>query len=303
MADPNLSQLLSDLGVSLPQQGVADAIIEPRGLMRGLPFFPGNGTKTHSWKREGALPVMGGIPLGGAVGQVSMTMTTHSTEYKWFGGDLPFDTREVDINSNVEDAKAHFAMKMAKSMRITINKYLIYGNATTSPLQFDGTHAIMPLADPQTLNVGAALAWSHVDDAVALLGDEAWDAAGFWMTSLKGESHVRALVRAAAGGAQPAEIMDENFGGPFLELRGKPVIPNRSMTNTEDSGAFYSLMYIATGEEWLHGRIPLGGNGAITVEDKGSPVGFVQDVIRVIFGMCLVMKSKLGAVRIARLAA
>ncbi|KKL09430.1 hypothetical protein LCGC14_2565950, partial [marine sediment metagenome] len=269
-----LNAEVEKLGASIPEQGIADAIWTPGGLLKGLPFFEGNGTLNHVYNREGALPTVGSVPLGGAVPQTDMTVDQQTVSFKWFGSDLLFDRRSVQINSNIQDAKAALAVKQAKAMRRQIEQYLVTGDATSDPNQFDGVNLLYPGTVKATQHAqvkgatgdstnGAPLIWQDIysmwDERVH---DDAKDN-DFWMCNSFVMGLIRTLVRTAAGGAMPDNVMDANFGGPFMVLMGKPVILNNYMGNAEVRGAdsdTRSLWYMGVGDEGLHGRLPLGGN-------------------------------------------
>ncbi len=305
---------VAKLAATIPQIGIADAIWTPGGMLHGLPFFEGNGTLAHTWNRESTLPVSGPIPLNSAVPQADITIAQTSANFKWFGHDLLFDRRSLQINSNIQDAKAALAIKSAKSLRRLIESHLILGDATSDPNQFDGLNLLFPSEVQATEHAQAAGSslGAGTDGAALIWGDiyTAWDERvhddakenGFWTCGSFVYGLIRTLVRAASGGVNPAEIMDENFGGPFLTLMGKPVILNNYFTNTEVRGSdsdTRSLWYIGVGEDGLHGRLPLGGNEMITIDDLGRVPGYSQDVIRVMVGLALIINSELHVARIA----
>lgn len=305
-----LNQEVARLSASIPEQGIADAIWTPGGMLRGLPFFEGNGTLNHVYNREGSLPIVGPIPLGGAVPQADVTVTQQSVAYKWFGADLLFDRRTLSINSNIQDAKAALAIKAAKSLRRQIESYLYIGDSSADANQFDGLLKLFPGAVQGTQHAqtrgaagdaanGGALAWSDLYTAWdERVHDDAKEN-GFWMSNAFVMGKIRDLLM--ANFSTPEEKMDPNFGLPALMLMGKPILLNNYMPKTETRGSNVdcsSLFYCGVGEEGLHGRLPLGGNEMIVLEDLGRVPGYVQDVVRVMFGMSLVVKSELYVARI-----
>ena len=139
---------------------------------------------------------------------------------------------------------------------------------------------------------GGPLLWDDIDLAWGRLHDDA-KMNGVWMCNNVIEAKINSLIRTT--GTQPQYLMAETFGAPVLMLRGRPVLLNDNLTNTETRGTSDvtgSLWYIGLGEDGVHGRLPLGGNEMITVEDKGQPPGYVQDVIRVLMGLTIVAKSR-----------
>jgi len=308
-----LNAEVAKLGATIPQVGLAEAIWTPGGLLRGLQFFEGNGSLSHTWNRELTLPTSGPIPLGGPVPQSDITVSQQSVSYKWFGSDLLFDRRSIAINSNIQDAKAALSIKAAKGLRRQIEQYLVTGDASSDPNQFDGLNLLFPGAVKATQHAqtrgaandavnGGALDWTDIYNA---WDDRVFDDAkesGVWMCGSFVMSILRNMIKGAAGGANPADIMSPEFGGPFLTLMGRPVLLNNYMTKTETRGTdttTASLWFLGIGEDGLHGRLPLGGNEMIVLEDLGRVPGYAQDVIRVMFGMALSVHSELWCARIA----
>jgi len=151
-------------------QGVIETIIKDSPILQSLPFIQivGNGL---SYTQETTLPTVGFYDVGDTWVESTPTFEKITATLKILGGDADVDNYLKATRSNVQDLEAAVIEEKAKALRHEFEKEFLYGNATTSPKQFDG---IIKLIDTATASAqliaagasGATLTLTMVDSLI-----------------------------------------------------------------------------------------------------------------------------------------
>jgi len=126
------------------QKGVIETIVSDTPILKKLGFIDikGNGL---TYNREGY--------MGGAAFHLVNGVWTESTPElraqvtvttKILGGDADVDNYLKTTRSDIQDLEAETITEKAKAVRDTFMDRFYYGNATTSPEEFDGLHILIP---------------------------------------------------------------------------------------------------------------------------------------------------------------
>ncbi len=119
-------------------QGVIETIIKESAVLQRLPFIEivGNGL---TYNQEKTLPGIDFYDVGDTWVESTPTFEQKTANLKIMGGDADVDNFLKATRSNVQDLEAAVIELKAKALRQKFEEIFIYGNATTSPKQFDGS--------------------------------------------------------------------------------------------------------------------------------------------------------------------
>jgi hypothetical protein len=118
-------------------QGIIETIIKDSPILQMLPFIQivGNGL---SYTRETILPTVDFYDVGDTWVESTPGFTKSTATLKIMGGDADVDNFLKSTRSNVQDLETAVIEQKAKAVRHEFEQQFLYGNATTSPKQFDG---------------------------------------------------------------------------------------------------------------------------------------------------------------------
>ena len=265
----------SKLSNDMLLQGVVETIIKDSPVLRGLPFIEivGNGL---TYNRESALPSIDFYDVGDTWAESTPTFEQKTANLKIMGGDADVDNFLKATRSNLQDLEAAVIELKAKALKDKFEDTFIYGNATTSPKQFDGLRKLIDTATAGSQVIaagpsGASLTLSMLDQLIdAVKGGKP----GVLLMSRRSRRKINALVRAAGGMMET----DRDKWGNFIQLwDGIPLGANDWILDTHvvnggvetgTTGGTCSTIYaMQFGEGALCG---LTAPGYITVERVGS---------------------------------
>ncbi len=132
----------SKLSNDMLLQGVVETIIKDSPVVRELPFIEivGNGL---TYNQENALPTIDFYDVGDTWAESTPTFTQKTANLKIMGGDADVDNFLKATRSNLQDLEAAVIELKAKALKDKFEDTFIYGNATTSPKQFDGLRKLI----------------------------------------------------------------------------------------------------------------------------------------------------------------
>ena len=265
----------SKLSNDMLLQGVVETIIKDSPVLRELPFIEivGNGL---TYNRESALPSIDFYDVGDTWAESTPTFEQKTANLKIMGGDADVDNFLKATRSNLQDLEAAVIELKAKALKDKFEDTFIYGNATTSPKQFDGLRKLIDTATAGSQVIaagssGASLTLSMLDQLIdAVKGGKP----GVLLMSRRSRRKINALVRAAGGMMET----DRDKWGNFIQLwDGIPLGVNDWILDTHvvsggvetgTTGGTCSTIYaMQFGEGALCG---LTAPGYITVERVGS---------------------------------
>src|SRR3989304_1766154 len=196
-------------------QGVVETIVKDSPILRELPFIEivGNGL---TYNRENALPSIDFYDVGDSWAESTPTFTQVTANLKSMGGDADVDNFLKATRSNIQDLEAAVIELKAKALRSKFEETFVYGNATTSPKQFDG---IKKLIDTDTAggqvidmsDTGATLTLAKLDELIDAVKGGKPDVL---LMSRRSRRKLNALVRAAGGMTET----DRDQWGNFIQL-------------------------------------------------------------------------------------
>jgi hypothetical protein len=265
----------SKLSNDMLLQGVVETIIKDSPVLRELPFIEivGNGL---TYNQENVLPTIDFYDVGDTWAESTPTFTQKTANLKIMGGDADVDNFLKATRSNLQDLEAAVIELKAKALKDKFEDTFIYGNATTSPKQFDGLRKLIDTATAGSQVVaagpsGASLTLSMLDQLIdAVKGGKP----GVLLMSRRSRRKINALVRAAGGMMET----DRDKWGNFIQFwDGIPLGVNDWILDTHvvsggvetgTTGGTCSTIYaIQFGEGALCG---LTAPGYLTVERVGS---------------------------------
>ncbi len=265
----------SKLSNDMLLQGVVETIIKDSPVLRELPFIEivGNGL---TYNQENALPSIDFYDVGDTWAESTPTFTQKTANLKIMGGDADVDNFLKATRSNLQDLEAAVVELKAKALKDKFEDTFIYGNATTSPKQFDGLRKLIDTATAGSQVIaagasGASLTLSMLDQLIdAVKGGKP----GILLMSRRSRRKINALVRAAGGMMET----DRDKWGNFVQLwDGIPLGVNDWILDTHvvsggvetaTTGGTCSTIYaVQFGEGALCG---LTAPGYLTVERVGS---------------------------------
>ena len=265
----------SKLSNDMLLQGVVETIIKDSPVVRELPFIEivGNGL---TYNQENALPTIDFYDVGDTWAESTPTFTQKTANLKIMGGDADVDNFLKATRSNLQDLEAAVIELKAKALKDKFEDTFIYGNATTSPKQFDGLRKLIDTTTAGSQVVaagpsGASLTLSMLDQLIdAVKGGKP----GILLMSRRSRRKINALVRAAGGMMET----DRDKWGNFIQLWdgialgvNDWILDTHAVSGgveTETTGGTCSTIYaVQFGEGALCG---LTAPGYLTVERVGS---------------------------------
>jgi len=256
-------------------QGVVETIVKDSPILQQLPFVEivGNGL---TYNQENTLPGIDFYDVGDTWVESTPTFTQVTANLKIMGGDADVDNFLKSTRSNVQDLEAAVVELKAKAVRDKFEETFVYGDAATSPKQFDGLrklidtessgHQVVAMAD-----AGATLTLAKLDELIDAVKGGKPD---LLIMSRRSRRKLNALVRAAGSMMET----DRDKWGNFVQYwDGIPIGVNDWMLDTHVvsggvetavTGGDCSTIYaVQTGEWALCG---LTSPGQMTVEPLGS---------------------------------
>ncbi len=265
----------SKLSNDMLLQGVVETIVKDSPILQELPFIEivGNGL---TYNQEKTLPSIDFYDVGDTWTESTPTFEQKTANLKIMGGDADVDNFLKATRSNLQDLEAAIVELKSKALKDKFEEIFIYGDATTSPKQFDGLRLLIDTtsASDQVIAAGASgatLTLSMLDELIdAIKGGKP----NILLMSRRSRRKINALVRAAGGMMET----DRDKWGNFVQFwDGIPIGVNdwildthvvSSSVETATTGGTCSTIYaFQVGEGALCG---LTGPGQLTVEPIGS---------------------------------
>jgi len=256
-------------------QGVVETIVKDSPVLQGLPFIEivGNGL---TYNQEKTLPSIDFYDVGDTWAESTPTFEQKTANLKIMGGDADVDNFLKATRSNLQDLEAAIVELKSKALKDKFEEVFIYGDATTSPKQFDGLRLLIDTTTASDHVIaagasGATLTLSMLDELIdAVKGGKP----NILLMSRRSRRKINALVRAAGGMMET----DRDKWGNFVQFwDGIPIGVNdwildthvvSSSVETATTGGTCSTIYaFQVGEGALCG---LTGPGQLTVEPIGS---------------------------------
>lgn len=202
-------------------QGVIETIIKDSPILQGLPFIQivGNGL---TYTQEKTLPTVDFYDVGDTWVESTPEFTKPTATLKIMGGDADVDNFLKSTRSNIQDLEAAVIEQKAKALRHEFEKQFLYGNAATSPKQFDG---IVKLIDTATTSnqviamaaTGATLTLTKLDELIDAVKGGKPDVL---LMSRRSRRKLQALARAAGSNLE----VGQGKLGEFVQLyNGIPI--------------------------------------------------------------------------------
>ena len=304
MAGELLFSAAQDLSLPALELGVFKAIQTEGDLFKVLPFKTVEGD-TYKYSRELTLPTVGPVGADGEFTDSIGTTISVTVEMKRYGGQSRFDDMTTDLTSALQDPRAVHTGLLVKAIARAVENDLIYGDASVEALRFSGLRKLVSAA-PATQSFaatgsGGALTLADIDNAYRLL-KVGRDQSFFTYNGTTDVSY-RTLLR-GAGGVGAYELTLDAFGGPVLGARGRPIVINDWITETEASngdptgGDRTSMYLIGGGPEGLMGLLPRNRQKAIRVTEIGPLEKKAGIIVRAEVALGLALHSGLSIVRI-----
>ena len=179
-------------------KGVIETIIKDSPILQKMPFIEivGNGL---TYNRENALPSVAFYDVSETWGESTPTFTQLTATLKILGGDADVDNFLKATRSNLQDLQAAVIELKAKALKNKFNETVIYGNATTSPKEFDGLKKLIDTstASSQVIAMGATGAALSLDKLDELIDAIKGGKPDMLMMSRRSRRKINTLVRAA----------------------------------------------------------------------------------------------------------
>jgi len=237
MAAQTLAQM-NLLTFSPLMAGVVDQIVEREPFLARLPFedFQGN---AFTYVRENTVPSGVFYDVDDTLSSTNPTYTSHTLTLKQVYGqaDVPKLAR---TKSNVNDIAAIEALKVSKGMTRTIHDKFVYGNATSTPTEFDGLHALTSASFSTaegSSSTGSALNFSNLDTNMNFV-ERQFGEPDIIMLNSTIRNRIRQFITVANAGL--FNQTPDGFGRIVLSYNSVPIAVNDFMTQTEtiSSGTF-----------------------------------------------------------------
>ncbi len=265
----------SKLSNDILLQGVVETIIKDSPILQELPFIEIVGN-VLTYNQEKTLPGIDFYDVGDTWAESTPTFEQKTANLKIMGGDADVDNFLKTTRSNVQDLETAVVELKAKALKDKFEETFVYGDATSSPKQFDGLRKLIDTegTSDQVIAAGASgatLTLSMLDELIdAVKGGKP----SVLLMSRRSRRKINALVRAAGGMMET----DRDKWGNFVQYwDGIPVGVNDWILDTHDvsggveigtTGGTCSTIYaLQMGEGALCG---LTGPGHLTVEPIGS---------------------------------
>ncbi len=231
-------------------QGVIETIIKNSPILQLLPFIQivGNGL---SYTRETALPTVDFYDVGDTWVESTPTFTKPTATLKILGGDADVDNYLKATRSNIQDLEAAVIEQKAKALRHEFEKQFLYGNATTSPKQFDG---IIKLIDTATASdqviaagaTGATLTLTMLDELIDSIRGGKPD---MLLMSRRSRRKIQSLARAAGNNLE----IGQSMLGEFLQLyNGIPVAVSDWILDTHNVASSLEDSYTSDADSTIY---------------------------------------------------
>ena len=205
----------SKLSNDMLLQGVIETIVKESPILQRLPFIEivGNGL---TYNQEKTLPNIDFYDVGDTWVESAPTFEQKTANLKIVGGDADVDNFLKSTRSNVQDLEAAVVELKAKALRDKFEEIFIYGDATTSPKQFDGLRELIDTgtAGDQVIamgDTGATLTLAKMDELIdAVMGGKP----EILLMSRRSRRKINALIRAAGGMTET----DRDKWGNFVQF-------------------------------------------------------------------------------------
>ena len=196
-------------------QGVVETIVKDSPVLQRMPFIEivGNGL---TYNQEKTLPGIDFYDVGDEWAESTPTFEQITANLKIMGGDADVDNFLKSTRSNIQDLEAAVIELKAKALRDKFEEIFIYGDATTSPKQFDGLRLLVDTesAGDQVIamsDTGATLTLAKLDELIDAVKGGKPD---MLLMSRRSRRKMNALVRAAGGMTET----DRDQWGNFIQL-------------------------------------------------------------------------------------
>jgi len=196
-------------------QGVVETIVKDSPVLQSLPFIEivGNGL---TYNQEKTLPSIDFYDVGDTWAESTPSFEQITANLKIMGGDADVDNFLKSTRSNIQDLEAAVIEMKAKALKDKFEEIFIYGDATTSPKQFDGLRELIDTesAGDQVIAMGATgatLTLAKLDELIDALKGGKPD---MLLMSRRSRRKINTLVRAAGGMTET----DRDKWGNFVQL-------------------------------------------------------------------------------------
>lgn len=234
--------------------GVIETIIEEGKLLSKLPLFAID-SKSILYNRETVLPTADFYDIGEQIPwTANVTYTQVELSLKRMAVSRILDNFMMKTYKNPNDYRAQVLKELTKGTLRTVEDYLIYGDATTYPKQFDGLHKIAVAGCASDQSVAGALSLAKLRlaiDAVRPKPDfilmpfelqRRMDAA-IWEAGIT----AGAIIRVATGA--------QGLGERVTYFEGIPIMPTDYLVAETSTGAkwvsgtkYYSIFLVRLGQ-------------------------------------------------------
>lgn len=252
------------------EAGVIEEIIDKEDLFAVLPFMGITG-KAYVYNRENVISEASFIAVSGVVPEAASTFTEVTATLRVLIGDVDVDKFLDGTMNDTNNQKAIQIASKAKGLARKFRRTLAIGNATTTPLEFNGVSELVTAGQTVVAGAnGAAVTLTLLDELLDMVPNGA-------DVIMMRPGTLRAFRNALRStGTTASELMLENFGRPMLTHNGVPIIVNEFLPTNEVQGtapntcSIYAMrLNEADGLHGLHG----GPNAGVSIED----IGTVQD--------------------------
>ncbi|MFC1914372.1 major capsid protein [Chloroflexota bacterium] len=265
----------SKLSNDMLLQGIVETIVKDSPIIQQLPFIEivGNGL---TYNQEKTLPNVDFYDVGDTWVESAPTFEQVTANLKIMGGDADVDNFLKTTRSNIQDLEAAVVELKAKAVKDKFEESFIYGDATTSPKQFDGLRKLIDTenAGDQLIAMGATgatLTLAKLDELIDAVKGGKPD---MLVMSRRSRRKINALVRAAGSMMET----DRDKWGNFVQYwDGIPIGVNDWVLDTHTvsgsvetvtTGSDCSTIYAVQFGEWA--LCGLTSPGQLTVEPLGS---------------------------------
>ena len=256
-------------------KGIIETVIKDSPILQEMPFIQivGNGL---TYNKEKTLPTVDFYDVGDTWVESTPAFTQVTATLKIMGGDADVDNFLKSTRSNIQDLESAIIEQKAKALRHEFEQSFIYGNATTSPKQFDGLCELIDTdaASDQLIAMaatGATLTLTKVDELIDAVKGGKPD---LLLMSRRSRRKLQVLARAAYSNVE----IGEGKLGQFVQLyNGIPIAINDwildthtlvdSLETSYTTGACSTIYALSFGEGALCG---LSSPEMIQVERMGS---------------------------------
>ncbi len=222
-------------------QGVIETIVKDSPILQFLPFIQivGNGL---TYTRENALPTVDFYDVGDTWVESTPTFTKPTATLKIMGGDADVDNYLKATRSNINDLEAAVIEQKAKALRHEFENQFLYGNATTSPKQFDGIIKLIDTASASGQVIamaaaGATLTLTKIDQLIDAIKGGKPD---ILLMSRRSRRKLQSLARAAGNNLE----VGQGMLGEFVQLyNGIPVAVSDWVLDTHTVAASVEGIY------------------------------------------------------------